>query len=101
MDKKEDFGITILDSLGLLQQAWSMVSESTVQNCFRHVGFKTTATNEAPAFAYPESDDKDDGIPLARLVKMAKINMEAYINVDSNIPVCAETTDDDIIHDIR
>ena len=46
-----------------------------------------------------DSDDKEN-IPLARVFKMCKSDqrgISGYINVDLDIPVCAETSDRDCV----
>ena len=43
---KEDFALTLLDCLYLLQLAWDNVSAQTITNCFQHCGFKEHADDE-------------------------------------------------------
>lgn len=38
-DKKISFQIDLLEALTILRSAWRNVSQTTIQNCFRHAGF--------------------------------------------------------------
>ena len=58
VDDKVDLKITVLDAMRRLKTAWNNVTETTVRNCFAHVGFKApnpseTAEIEAEAEAEP------------------------------------------------
>lgn len=95
-DKKEELQITILDALRQLRQSWSMVTPTTIANCFRHANFKP-ADNDTVDVS--DSDEPDDNIPLARLAQIN--NLQEYMDIDSDLPVCEELTDDDLIAEFK
>ena len=77
-----------------------MVTPQTISKYFRHAGFNSVSDNPNPSVS--DSDDEDN-VPLARVAKMCKrdqCEISGYINVDSDIPVCAETSDNDIVSDL-
>lgn len=95
-DKKEELQITILDALRQLRQSWSMVTPTTIANCFSHANFKP-ADNDTVDVS--DSDEPDDNIPLARLAQIN--NLQEYMDIDSDLPVCEELTDDDLIAEFK
>ena len=72
-----------------------MVTATTIAYCYRHANFLLPDNDTTEA---SDSDDADDNIPLARL---AQINMQEYINADSDLPVCEKLSDDDLISEFK
>ena len=104
IDEKREFTISILDALRLMQQAWEMVLQRTIANCFRHADFRrpepTTDVPETTDAA--DDDDPEDDIPLARLaqVGLTTTSLQDYIDVDDGLPTSERLSDDDIVEDI-
>lgn len=101
MDKQTDMNITILDAMNTLKHAWVSVSSETIVNCYKHAKFyPDTLTNENKT---SEIDDEDDEIPIGQLVEMYRLNktdVNTFMDVDLDIPVCAETCETDIVNDL-
>ena len=95
MKQLEPFTVSILDALRLLRQSWTMVTETTVSKCFHHAGF---VVDVSPDVDY--SSDEDDDIPLARLVRVSHMDLRAFIDIDTQLPVWSNTSEEDIVQDI-
>ena len=73
--RKEEVKINVLDALYFSQQAWHIVSQQTIANCYHHAGFKIqddTNQNETPI----DDEDPLDDLPLARLIGSASTMTE-------------------------
>ena len=70
------------------------------QNCYRHAGFQKEAS-ETPESTVPEEDIEDD-IPLAQLVPVmgSQASMDAYMDIDKELPATEEVTDESIFNDL-
>ena len=54
--EKNDFTINVLEGTKLLCNAWNVVSEATITNCFKKFNFIQTEDNQVQ-----EKQTKDDG----------------------------------------
>jgi hypothetical protein len=45
IDTKTEFVINVLDALRMLNHAWSNVTSTTIENCYRHAGFQLPTDN--------------------------------------------------------
>jgi len=70
------------------------------QNCYRHAGFQKEAS-ETPESTVPEKDIEDD-IPLAQLVPVmgSQASMDAYMDIDKELPATEDVTDESIFNDL-
>ena len=64
IEKKTDLQITVLDALRMLQNALEKVTETTIQNCFKHAKFASTQTETEIT---EEDENPEDNISLAAL----------------------------------
>lgn len=98
----KDFIWNLLDCLFAVKSAWSMVTPTTVANCFRNAGFVIESqipSDTAEANTVPESDMRlfrnlwDD----LRNVYGELASLDSFIDID-NATDCVETmTDDEIV----
>ncbi|KAH3740026.1 hypothetical protein DPMN_046721 [Dreissena polymorpha] len=104
-DNDEELKVNILQALLMMKRAWESVTATTIQNCFKHAGFrKEEETIDDDDKEYHEvPDDPDDDIPLARLAEIfgSTATMEDYLSIDSNLPATEDTADDHILQDLR
>ncbi|GBM75350.1 hypothetical protein AVEN_167467-1 [Araneus ventricosus] len=57
--RNKDCNISLLDAVVLLEKSWRLVTESTIRNCFGHVGLTKTQQTE-------DDDEEDDNLPLSK-----------------------------------
>ncbi|GBO02411.1 hypothetical protein AVEN_228908-1 [Araneus ventricosus] len=55
-DENMNCDICLLDAVVLLEKSWGLVTESTIRNCFNHVGLTKTHQTE-------DNDEEDDRTP--------------------------------------
>ena len=86
-----------------LRQAWGDVSQSTIDNCFRHCGFYVAETDhldeENVHVHCPEDLMKRLDEVLVEDVAVSVI--DDYIVIDENLPVAGELTDEEIIATVQ
>jgi hypothetical protein len=88
----------VYQALEMLQQAWSNVSSSTIQNCFKHAGFHIS---DCPS--EENDDDPDDDIPLAMLATMglSQSLIRDFIFVDNQRQTTTDVSDESIIANVQ
>ena len=79
----------------MLHNAWDKVTETTIQNCFKHAKFATTQTETEIT---EEDEDPEDDIPLAALP--LRVPFEDYTQVDENLNTAETSTEKDIVDSI-
>jgi hypothetical protein len=102
METQTDIQITILDAMTFLKRGWAQVAANTISNCYRHAKFVVPDTPAESTITETEQD-YDDDIPLATLVdmyKMQQADINTYMDIDLDIPVCAESCESDILEDL-
>ena len=73
VDMKKTFPkISILDAMQLLTSAWSEVSETTIESCFRKVGISGQSAEEA-------INDQDDLIKMTLRLKNLKKPLVSFV----------------------
>ena len=86
---------TILDALYALKDAWDLVKQSTVANCFRHCGFIKPVESSIDV-ACEITDDDDDDVPLSVLDETLRgsghcedgDDLHLFLEVDEEIETC-------------
>ncbi|KAL4119165.1 hypothetical protein QTP88_012011 [Uroleucon formosanum] len=84
--------INILDAIRLCDKAWRHVKKETIVNRFTKSGFRTSTEN----IPDEPSDDNNDEWDQLNLNE----TLTSYVNVDENLEICGEWTENDIISDI-
>ena len=96
-----DFKITVLDAMLWLKYAWNNVTETTICNCFRHVGFITDSSNET----VDNPDDNPDISSVLDTLRDNGVNIdcqnEEYATADEDLEVAGMLTDEDIVSSIN
>lgn len=100
LDKGEKKNFNVLDAILLIDEAWQNVSRATISHCFSHGGFKELGPN------LPTNQVTSDNNSIVALVQeldpsLARNQVEDFIEVDSNVAICAQATDDDILAEVR
>ena len=89
-----EFSINLLDSVMLLEQAWNLVTMTTVKNCFRKAGFYTDDNSDV------ETEDAnirplvreliDRGVIDASLTEDEFIEVDSELSVSPGLPTASE-----------
>lgn len=106
--------INVLNAIEWIYAAWSCVTPTTIQNCFRKAGFTQAAASA------DDIDDDDDDVPLSEAYDLplsvlrdrwksisereqldTDISLDAYINADVEIVATEEKTESDIVKEIK
>ncbi|XP_061169489.1 tigger transposable element-derived protein 4-like [Saccostrea echinata] len=97
IEKRCELTITVIDALCMLYEAWTKVTDKTIQNCFRHANFSTDTAVDPPVSSDGDEDPEDD-ITLAAL--RLRVPFEDYARVDENVTSTEAMTDRDIVENI-
>uniref|UniRef100_H3BE92 DDE-1 domain-containing protein n=1 Tax=Latimeria chalumnae TaxID=7897 RepID=H3BE92_LATCH len=112
VEKKEEFSISVLNALHMLQHAWNKVIPTTITNCFRHAGFTAPASTQDSQHPFShieeEKEDKDD-LSLAELLRRAAASnmdfggatFEKFVAVDDSVVTTESLTDNNIIEQVQ
>ena len=99
---KKELKVDVLEAMKLLDQAWSSVSEKSIQNCFMKVGFACSTSKENQQNG-SESDNTYEGI-WERLQASSLVpegfNFNEYIEGDANLITRKTATESTIINDL-
>jgi hypothetical protein len=91
--------INILDNIWLCDKAWRHVKKGTIGNCFTKSGFRTSIENDENTPYEPFDDNNDDWDQLTEKINIDE-TFTSHVNVDENLDICGEWTENDIISDI-
>lgn len=94
--------IHLLDAMRFSLKAWNSVSTTTIFNCFKKAGFKKNIPENVDAIECDlveecQSVAVDDWQKIISDTTGSTPSFEDFVNVDVNIPICGELTDDDIL----
>ena len=73
--------VTVLDAIQLIQTAWSLVSESSISNCFKKCGFKALDSDSDSRDPPTEEPTQEDEV----LVMVARVGAE-FVSFDDGVP---------------
>ncbi|GBN37093.1 hypothetical protein AVEN_88630-1 [Araneus ventricosus] len=94
-DKNKDCDIFILDAVVLLEKSWRLVTESTIRNCFSHIGLAKTHQTE--------DDGEEDNRPLSKWLEKHGVNafpqneIEHFKCCDDDAIISGELSEEDIV----
>ncbi|KAJ3639168.1 hypothetical protein Zmor_004038 [Zophobas morio] len=94
MEKGKESHVTLLDAFRFVDRAWNNVTQSTIQNCFKHAGFVEKVTSSEEQWLW------DDEVPLSELcifLNTEKINFQEFVEVDNFVWTSEMPTDDEIV----
>ena len=95
IDFQTTFNISVLDSIFMINRAWSSVTSETISNCFRKAGFVPVNQPQIPDFE-EEIEPVFSEAHLRTLVS-SSVSLTDYMNVDRDLCVCGERTDKEIL----
>lgn len=100
--------LNVYDAIIIISRAWSLVTVSTIRNCFSHAGFSEKGR---------ENEDDEDDLPLAQWIRnQAQCNgseslvmneifsMDNWIDlvaIDNDVYTSSELNDEDIIFEVQ
>lgn len=107
MEAEQTSSISVLDAVDLMKKAWSKVTQQTIVNCFNHSKLLTSQVADLH-----QSDDLEDDIPLAELVRrIGEMNhsnfidaaaiTDAYSKIDDELLTVELLTESDIVQQIQ
>lgn len=82
--------VNVLEAILILTNAWNDVKPTTIENCFRHAGFVSGPIQ------VPENNTPLLPPNLLQQPQMLQ-SIEDLVEIDNNLIVCEELTDDDIL----
>nr|XP_014352132.1 PREDICTED: tigger transposable element-derived protein 4-like [Latimeria chalumnae] len=117
-ERKQDIVINFHQGITFAHRAWRKVSSKCISACFRKAGFvisgQTTDSNlvNYPHHHPPHLSDEEDNLPLSALKSMwlevqsklhmsENINLEDYVDVDTEVVIAEKPTDDDIVASVQ
>lgn len=99
LEKGKNNGLSVLDAILLISDAWGNVTQTTISNCFLCAGFKDVSSS--PLLDDSKDDlslamlvttcDDNDNIPLAQLAQklfnssVSRNESKEFISVDNNV----------------
>ena len=75
IDNTREFTISVLDVMHMMRQAWLLVTQATMANCFKHSNFVKAVDHTTQAI--DEEEDPDDDLPLSHFARLNEINSRA------------------------
>ncbi|XP_064410130.1 tigger transposable element-derived protein 4-like [Latimeria chalumnae] len=124
-EHKQDTAITLHQGITFIHSAWCKVSSKCISACFRKAGFVISGqTTDSDLVNYPhhhhpphlsgeeEDDEEEDNLPLSALKSMwlevrnklqmsENINLDEYVDVDTEVVIAEKPTDDDIVASVQ
>ena len=105
VEAKDEFSLSLLDSVYMLCLAWDNVRPETIKNCFEHCGFKLyvpTSESANTSDSATTSGTENETCLLDRLcvegVQLSEdVTFDTFMNVDSCVENTAELSDVDIV----
>ncbi|GBM75245.1 hypothetical protein AVEN_200478-1 [Araneus ventricosus] len=94
--KIKDCDISLLDAVVLLEKSWRLVKESTIRNCFSHVGLTKTPQTE-------DEGEEDENLPLSKCLEKHGVNafsqneIEHFECYDDDAITSGEVIEEDIV----
>ncbi|KAK3786499.1 hypothetical protein RRG08_058552 [Elysia crispata] len=108
--KDQVYKVDVLDALHRIKEAWSLVKQDCIANCFRHAGFVARDQEvENEGEAIQEENDVTDttdtdsfGNLFSRLSDMIPLSTtaEAYLAVDEGLATSEVLTTEEIVNSI-
>uniref|UniRef100_A0A8C4X0K6 DDE-1 domain-containing protein n=1 Tax=Eptatretus burgeri TaxID=7764 RepID=A0A8C4X0K6_EPTBU len=108
-DERIPFKWDLLDALIAAKTAWGKVSNATIANCFRSVGFVNAEDADRSTHEVDEESDDDHGNQFCNIwERLAEIfgsdampSLEKYINVDAELGSTEQMTDAEIVDSVK
>ncbi|KAH8022484.1 hypothetical protein HPB51_024583 [Rhipicephalus microplus] len=95
--------IDLLGAIFMLSRSWADVKKETIQNCFRHAGFRHAGDDT------PNSDSSEDTAGVSAEVwneleefpgAIDGATFDEFISADDKVPIMGQLQDEDYIADI-
>ncbi|KAH8036754.1 hypothetical protein HPB51_004268 [Rhipicephalus microplus] len=95
--------IDLLEAISMLSISWAEVNKETIQNCFRHAGFRM------PGDDTPNSDSTEDTAGVSAKVwnELAGFpgaidgsTFDEFVSADDDVPIMGQLQDEDYIADV-
>lgn len=82
IDNQQPFQINLLQAVYILKDSWEKVTDVTIKNCFRHVGFNTIDEEIAVEFA---EEQPADNIFERVAAHLGLADFRQYVDVDADL----------------
>uniref|UniRef100_H3AH53 HTH CENPB-type domain-containing protein n=1 Tax=Latimeria chalumnae TaxID=7897 RepID=H3AH53_LATCH len=90
-----DKPVTVLDALYIIRSAWRPITTTCVQNCFYHSGVPLPH----PLPSEMEVNEEEEIKSFWSAINMNHTSKE-FVNIDDDLPICQEHTNDEICQDV-
>ncbi|XP_064421300.1 tigger transposable element-derived protein 4-like [Latimeria chalumnae] len=114
-ERKQDTAINLHQGITFTPSAWRKVSSKCISACFRKDGFVTSGqTTDSDLVNHPHlsGEEEEDNLPLSALKNMwlevqsklqmsENINLDDYVDVDTEVVIAEKPTDDDIVASVQ
>uniref|UniRef100_A0A1B6C052 DDE-1 domain-containing protein n=1 Tax=Clastoptera arizonana TaxID=38151 RepID=A0A1B6C052_9HEMI len=93
LEKNTFSKIDILQAARMCHSAWGQVSQTTIANCFKKAGFAKNSDQNPSEVLEEDAPSTPDGWEATAF--------EEYVNVDEQVAVCGELSDQDILAEVK
>ena len=98
--------IDVLSAIKILRKSWLAVTENTIKNCFKKVGFVTVGENtEDEPMQEQQQCEEEDIETWRRLAECGVVDSEtdliAYVSIDKDLVTRETVTENTIMTEIR
>nr|XP_037280132.1 tigger transposable element-derived protein 4-like [Rhipicephalus microplus] len=105
-DNRTSYTVYLRSAVSMLEESWKAVTQETLRNCFRHVGFTLDAQMavspqmDSVCDELPSTDVAFDDLRTAGVSIPARITFEGFADADKDLELCANLTNDEIIRQV-
>jgi hypothetical protein len=99
--KKVKKKINVLEAKHYIMAAWQKITQQTIQNCFRKVGYKYQSNVNKMANDDDDDDDGDFGQDWEELCGAQKYDIHSYVTVERDVATSGVSTVEEVCEAYR
>ena len=97
---ERDINVNILEAMQMFSAAWRALKEEIIANCFRKAGVVYAEDDITESEVLDDAETENCKCLCEKLDVPTSVNLTDYVNVDCDVIVQKEITDDEIVADI-
>jgi len=98
---ERDINVNILEAMQMFSAAWRALKEEIIANCFRKAGVVYAEDDITESEVLDDAETEENWKRLCEKLDVpTSVNLTDYVNVDCDVRVQKEITDDEIVADI-
>ena len=98
---ERDINVNILEAMQMFSAAWRALKEEIIANCFRKAGVVYAEDDITESEVLDDAETEENWKRLCEKLDVpTSVNLTDYVNVDCDVIVQKEITDDEIVADI-